>query len=59
MPRWLPPFLGGSLAIASLWLALGIQRALTYRRSWAGRFARELRNWDGRLPTDLIRRPRW
>ena len=58
MPRWLPPFLGGSLAIVSLWLALGVQRALAYRRSWATRLARELRQWDGVLPDDLVRRAR-
>ena len=53
MPRWLPPFLGGSLAIAGLWIALGVQRFLAYRRSWAARLRRELRHWDGRLPADL------
>jgi len=58
VPHWLPPLLGGSLAIAGLWVALGIQRALAYRRSWAARLARELRRWDGRLPDDLSRTAR-
>lgn len=56
MPRWVPPFLGGSLAIVALWLALGVQRLLEHRGSWAARLARELRGWDGRLPEDLDRR---
>jgi hypothetical protein len=53
MPRWLPPFLGGSLTIVVLWLALGVQRLLEHRRSWGARLVRELRAWDGRLPDDL------
>jgi len=53
VPPWLPPFLGGSLAIVGLWLALGVQRLLAWRRGWAHRFSLELRRWDGRLPEDL------
>jgi hypothetical protein len=53
VPRWLPPFLGGSLAIAGLWLALGVQRLLERRRSWSSRLARELHRWDGRLPDEV------
>jgi len=55
MPRWLPPFLGGSLAIAGLWIALGAQRLLAGRRSWAGRLTRELRRWDGYVRDELSR----
>jgi hypothetical protein len=53
MPDWLPPFLAGTLAIAGLWLALGVQRLLERRRSWSSCLARELRRWDGRLPPQL------
>jgi hypothetical protein len=47
---------GGSGAILFLWLALGMQRLLAYRRHWARRFARELHRWDGLLGEDLTRR---
>jgi len=58
MPRWLPPFLGGSGAIVVLWVARGVQRLLERRRSWASRLARDLHRWDGRLPEDLDSRAR-
>jgi hypothetical protein len=47
---WLPPFLGASIAILLLWVALGVQRYLRLRPFWAFRLARALRRWDGRLP---------
>jgi hypothetical protein len=56
VPNWLPPFLGGSLAIVLLWLGLGVQRLLEHRRHWARRLERELRRWDGRLGEELERR---
>jgi hypothetical protein len=55
MPRWLPPFLGGSLAILLIWLAVGLQRLRAHRQDWARRLAHEIRRWDGRLPDDLNR----
>ena len=51
MPRWLPPLLGASIAIVLLWVALGIQRLRARRPRWAGSLVRELRHWDGRLPS--------
>ena len=56
MPRYLLPLLAGSGAILLLWLALGLQRLLAYRRHWARRLERELRCWDGYLRDDLIHR---
>jgi len=58
MPRWLPPFLGGSIAIVLLWVAVGIQRLRMRRPKWASTFVRELRHWDGRLPTNTDKRSR-
>jgi hypothetical protein len=56
MPPWLPPFLGASIATLLLWVALGIQRLRGRRPQWASTFARELRRWDGRLPSRLDKR---
>ncbi len=53
VPAWLPPLLGGSIAILLLWVCLGVQRFRERRPHWAARLARELRRWDGRLPNDL------
>ena len=58
MPPWLPPFLGGSIAIALLWVALGIQRVRVRRPRWASIFVHELRRWDGRLPKSFDKRSR-
>jgi len=51
MPRWLPPFLGASITVVLLWVALGVQRLRARRPRWASRLVRELRRWDGRLPS--------
>jgi hypothetical protein len=53
VPAWLPPLLGGSIAILLLWVGLGIKRFRERRPLWAAKLARELRRWDGRLPNDL------
>ncbi|HXY80481.1 MAG TPA: hypothetical protein VEH55_03855 [Gaiellaceae bacterium] len=51
MPGWLPPFLGASTTVVLLWVALGVQRLRVRRPRWAGSLVRELRRWDGRLPS--------
>jgi hypothetical protein len=56
MPPWLPPFLGASITILLLWVALGIQRFRARRPQWASNFVRELRRWDGRLPSNFDER---
>ena len=55
MPDWLPPLLAASLAVLVLnlaWLARRDRRA----EEWPGRFLRELRHWNGRVPDELRRR---
>ncbi|HJX46542.1 MAG TPA: hypothetical protein VJ375_01750 [Gaiellaceae bacterium] len=56
MPPWLAPFLGASITTLLLWVALGVQRFRARRPAWASSFVRELRGWDGRLPTHLDQR---
>jgi hypothetical protein len=53
--------LAAVLIILLLNLALFAQGRRARRRSWDGRFLRDLRAWDGRLPEELGRprnRPR-
>ena len=53
MPDWLPPFLAAALAVLVLNLAWLEQRRRIRRRTWDRRLMRELRTWDGLLPTEL------
>jgi hypothetical protein len=54
MPDWLPPLAAASLTVLLLNIALFVQRAQK-ADDWPARFLRELRSWDGRLPTKLHR----
>jgi hypothetical protein len=56
MPDWLPPFLVAALTILLLNVALLEQRRRARSRSWEARLLRELRAWDGRLPTRFPQR---
>jgi hypothetical protein len=56
MSPWLPPFLAATLTILFLNLALQEQRRRAARRGWDRQLLRQLRDWDGRLPDDLIRK---
>jgi hypothetical protein len=51
---WLAPFLVAAVTTLFLNLALLEQHRRAARRSWSGRFLRELRAWDGRVPDELI-----
>lgn len=55
MPDWFPPLAAGSITVLSLNVALFVQRARMRAEDWPERFLRELRSWDGRLPTKLDR----
>jgi hypothetical protein len=51
MPEWLPPLAAASLVVLLLNVAVLVQRA----RDWPAQLLRELRRWDGVLPTELDR----
>jgi hypothetical protein len=55
MPDWFPPLAAASLTVLFLNIALFVQRARKRVEDWPARFLRELRSWDGRLPTKLDR----
>jgi hypothetical protein len=55
MADWLPPLAAASLTVLLLNIALFVQRARKRAEGWPARFLRELRKWDGRLPTALDR----
>jgi hypothetical protein len=47
-----------SFTVLLLNIALLVQRARARGKDWPGRFLRDLRRWDGRLPENLDRRAR-
>jgi hypothetical protein len=53
MPAWLPPLAAAILAVAILNAAWLAQRLRGRPDNWQGRFLKELRRWDGRLPDEL------
>ena len=55
MPAWLPPLAAAVLAVAILNAAWLAQRLRGRPDNWHGRFLKELRRWDGRLPDELRR----
>lgn len=55
MPDWLLPLAAASLTVLSLNIAWFLQRARKRANEWPALFLRELRSWDGRLPTKLDR----
>ena len=55
MPDWLPPLAAASIAVLLLNVALYVQHVRKRAEDWPARFLRELRSWDGCLPTKLDR----
>jgi hypothetical protein len=55
MPDWLLPLAAASLTVLCLNIAWFVQRTRKRANEWPARFLRELRSWDGRLPTKLDR----
>jgi len=55
MPDWLLPLAAASFTVLCLNIAWFVQRTRKKANEWPAGFLRELRRWDGRLPTKLDR----
>ena len=55
MPDWFLPLAVASLTVLCLNIAWFLQRMRNRANEWPARFLRELRSWDGRLPTKVDR----
>jgi hypothetical protein len=53
VPDWLPPLAAALVAVLVLNAAWLAQRARRPGEDWPGRFIRELRHWNGRVPDEL------